>query len=241
MLNGKMNPGSNRPQTAFLSPQNEDMLGRIAYQDLCRQIGDDLNEKQKQRLVKVVNYYMKEVHNDIPQESIRNKNMTVLLNTKEDLMSYIQRSKAAPPVRDEDSSRMDVAARFNQLQNERNTAKATPPPPPNFRLTLEEDGPPSLNVFERVKKEREEEAARGQQLIQQNMRAESSFKDSQSQSVQFEQSVLADRERMKQAAQRSAAAEMANRLVPPDPRRIFMKDVLDATNGTGQGTPLEAC
>jgi hypothetical protein len=238
-ISGKMNPGTTRPQNAFLSPQNEDMLARIAYQDLYRQLGDDLNEKQKQRLLKVVNYYMKEVQKDIPEETIRNKNMTVLLNTKEDLLSYIQRSKAAPPVRDDDSSRMDVAARFNQLQNERNTAKATPPAPPNFRLTLEEEGPPSLSIFERVKKEREEEAARGQQLLQQNMRAEASFKEAQTQSAQFDQTVLADRERVRQAAQRTAAAEMANRLVPPDPRRIFMKDVLDATTGSGQGTPLE--
>lgn len=242
MLSGKMNQGTNRAPPPFLNPQNEDMLARIAYQDLCRQIGDDLNEKQKQRLVKVVNYYMKEVQNDIPQESLRNKNMTVLLNTKEDIISYIQRSKSAPPVRDEDSSRMDVASRFNQLQNERNTAKATPPPPPNFRLTLEEDGPPSLSVFERVKKEREDEAARGQQMIQQNMRADASFKESQTQSAQFEQSVLADRDRMKQAAQKTAVSEMANRFVPPDPRRIFMKDIMDATNtlSTGQGTSLES-
>jgi hypothetical protein len=43
----------------------------------------------------------------------------------------------------------------------------------------------------------------------------------------------------KQVAQKTAASEMANRLVPPDPRRLFMKDILDSSLGN-QGTPLEA-
>ena len=239
MLSGKMNQPPTRVQNAFLGLQNEEMLNRIAYQDLQRQLGTDLNDKQKIRLLKTVRHYMEEVAKDMPQEAIKNKNMAVLFNTKDDFMTYLNRSQSAPPVRDEDSSRMDVAARFSQLQNERNTAKATPPAPPNFRLTLEEDGPSAMSQFEIARKQREEEAARGQQLLQQNMRAEANFKDAQQQSQQFEQSLLADRERMRQAAQKTAASEMANRLVPPDPRRIFMKDILDSSLGN-QGTPLEA-
>jgi hypothetical protein len=76
-------------------------------------------------------------------------------------------------------------------------------------------------------------------MISQTMRADASFKEAQNQSSQFEQSVLADRDRMRQAAQRTAASEMANRFVPPDPRRVFMKDILDSSLGN-QGTPLEA-
>jgi hypothetical protein len=239
MLSGKMNQPPTRTQNAFLGLQNEEMLNRIAYQDLQRQLGSDLNDKQKVRLLKTVRHYMEEVANDMPQENLKNKNMAVLFNTKDDFMTYLNRSQSAPPVRDEDVSRMDVAARFSQLQNERNTAKATPPAPPNFRLTLEEEGPSAMSQFEIARKQREEEAARGQQLLQQNMRAEANFKENQQQSAQFEQSVLADRERMRQAAQKTAASEMANRLVPPDPRRLFMKDILDSSLGN-QGTPLEA-
>jgi hypothetical protein len=226
------------PRNNFLSVQNEDMLDKLVYQDFQRRLGSDLNEKQKQRLLKTVRHYMNEVHETIPEQNLQTKNKEVLSAVVTDFLSYIQRSQSAPPVRDEDTARMDVASRFNQLQNERNTAKKAPPAPPNFRLSLEEDGPPSLSVFERVKKEREEEAMRGQALLEQNMRAESSFKEYQTQSSQFDQQVLADRERMRQAAQKTAASEMANRLVPPDPRRIFMKDMLD-TMGSGQGTPLE--
>jgi hypothetical protein len=227
-----------RGQNAFMSAQNEDNMIRAAYLDLQRQLGTDLTEKQKQRLVKTVQHYKVQVQEELPDSDIKMKIREVMEITKQDFMSYLQRSQAAPPA-SEDSSRMDVASRFNQLQNERNTAKATPPAPPNFRITLDEEGPPSLSVFERVKKEREEEAQRGQMLIQQNMRAEASFKESQNQSTQFELSVLADRDRMRQAAQRTAAAEMANRLVPPDARRIFMKDALE-NSMSGQGTSLES-
>lgn len=238
MLSGKMNGPSIRSQNMFLTAQNEDMLNKLVYQDFTRRLGSDLNDKQKQRLVKTVRHYMGEVQQDLPQESLQVKNGEVISETVKDFMSYINRSQAAPPTRDDEMSRMDVATRFSQLQNERNTAKKTPPAPPNFRLALEEEGPPSLSVFERVKKEREEEAARGEALIQQSMRAEATFKESQSQSTQFEQSVLADRERMRQASMKNAASEMANRLVPPDPRRLFMKDILDGQM-SGQGTPLE--
>ncbi len=244
MLTGRAN-SSGSGQNAFMNLQNESMLTKLAYQDFQRRLGTDLNEKQKQRLVKTVRHYIQEVEQENPEgsypnpELIRAKNKEVISAVVADFSSYIQRSRAAPPIRDEDVTRLDVATRFSQLQNERNTAKATPPAPPNFRITMEEDGPPSLSIFERIKKEREEEATRGQQLLQQNMRAESNFKEAQQQSAQFEQNVLADRDRMRQAAQKNAASEMANRLVPPDPRRIFMKDVLDASM-TGQGTPLES-
>lgn len=227
-----------RSPNLFASPQNEDMLCKLIYQDFTRRMGSEFNERQKQRLVKTVRHYMGEVQQTMPQESIQVKNSEVISESVKDLMSYINRSQAAPPARDDDFMRQDIATRFNQLQNERNTAKATPPAPPNFRIALEDEGPASLSIFEQVKKEREEEAQRGQIMIEQTMRADASFKEAQNQSGQFEQSVLMDRERMRQAAQRNAAAEMANRMVPPDPRRIFMKEMLDA-NPQGQGTPLE--
>ncbi len=228
-----------RTTNAFLSPQNEDMLGKLVYQDFQRRLGDDLNDKQRQRLLKTVRHYIGEVQQEIPTETLQNKNKEVLSAVVADFLSYIQRSQSAPPTRDDEASRMDVASRFAQLQNERNTAKAAQPVPPNFRIAMDEEGPPSLSVFERVKKEREEEASRGQAVLNQMMRAESAFKENQAQSSQFEQSLLVDRERMKQASMRAAASEMSSRLVPPDPRRIFMKDVLDASQ-SGQGTSLES-
>ena len=231
------NPGGNLG--SFLSPQNEQMLDRLVYEDFQRRLGSDLNDRQKQRLLKTVRHYMNEVAGNLPGAPIQVKNKEVLEAVVPDFMSYVTRSAAAPPVSDEDVTRMDVASRFNQLQNERNGAKTKPPSPPEFRITMEDAGPTALSIFEQVKKMREEETVRGEQQIAQSMRSESAFAEATASSRSAEQQVLADRERTRVNAQRESASEMASRLVSPDPRRVFMKDILDG-NAMGQGTSLES-
>ncbi len=223
----------------FLSAQNESMLDRLVYTDFQRRLGSDLSERQKQRLLRTVRHYMGEVSEKLPEASVQEKNKQVLSATVPDFLSYLNRSASAPAVEEQDTSRMDVASRFSQLQNERNGAKATPPPPPNFRIALQEDGPSPMSQFEIARKQREEEMARGEQLMAESMRADSEFSLAARKANQQEQLVLADRERGRLAAQREAASEMASRLVSPDPRRIFMKDSLDG-NPTGQGTSIES-
>lgn len=237
MFNGKMS--TQRQQNVFFSNQNESMLDRLVYQDFQRRLGSDLSEKQKQRLVRTVRHYMNEVHQALPDSPLQNKNKEVLSAVVPDFLSYINRAASAPAVEEQDVARLDVATRFNQLQNERNGAKATPPPPPNFRIALQEEGPSPLSQFEIARKQREEELQRGEQIMSETMRADSEFTAASRRSAQQEQVVLADRERGRLLAQREAASEMASRLVTPDPRRIFMKDVLDGTPA-GQGTPLES-
>ncbi len=237
MLNGKMN--TQRQQNVFLSAQNESMLDRLVYQDFQRRLGSDLSDKQKQRLLRTVRHYMNEVSQALPSSPLQEKNKEVLSAVVPDFLSYINRSAAAPPVEEQDTSRMDVATRFSQLQNERNGTKATPPPPPSFRIALQEDGPSPLSQFEIAKKQREEELQRGEQIIADTIRADSEFSAANRRATQQEQLVLAERDRGKAMAQREAQSEMASRLVTPDPRRIFMKDVLDGSP-QGQGTPLEA-
>ena len=237
MFNGKM--ATQRQQNVFLSNQNEAMLGNLVYKDFQRRIGSDLSEKQKQRLARTVRHYMTEVGQAIPDAPLQAKNKEVLSAVVPDFLSYLNRAASAPPVEEQDVSRMDVASRFNQLQNERNGAKATPPPPPNFRIALQEEGPSPLSQFEMARKQREEELQRGEQLLSETMRADTEFTQASRRANQQEQLVLQDRERSRLTAQREAQSEMATRLVTPDPRRIFMKDVLDGTPA-GQGTPLES-
>lgn len=232
-------PNAQRQQNMFLSAQNESMLDRLVYTDFQRRLGSDLSERQKQRLLRTVRHYMGEVAEKLPEASVQEKNKQVLSATVPDFLSYLNRSAAAPPVEEQDSSRMDVASRFAQLQTERQGAKATPPPPPNFRIALQEDGPSPMSQFEMARKQREEEMARGEQLMAESMRADADFSSASRRAAQQEQLVLADRERGRLVAQREAASEMASRLVTPDPRRIFMKDTLDG-NPTGQGTPIES-
>ena len=72
MFNGKM--ATQRQQNVFLSNQNEAMLGRLVYQDFQRRLGSDLNEKQKQRLVRTVRHYMNEVGQGLPDAPLQAKN-----------------------------------------------------------------------------------------------------------------------------------------------------------------------
>ena len=239
MLSGKSSMASQRQQNVFLSNQNESMLGKLVYTDFQRRLGSDLNEKQKQRLARTVRHYMEEVSEKLSSSPLQEKNSQVLANVVPDFLSYINRSASAPAVDDRDVARMDVASRFNQLQNERNGAKATPPPPPNFRIALQEDGPSPMSQFEIARKQREEELMRGEQMMAETVRADTEFSAASRRANQQEQNVLVERERSKLAAQREAQSEMASRLVTPDPRRMFMRDVLDGNPG-GQGTPLES-
>jgi hypothetical protein len=238
-MSGQSSMASQRQQNVFLSNQNESMLDKLVYQDFQRRLGSDLNEKQKQRLVRTVRHYMGEVNQALPTAPLQDKNSQVLAAVVPDFLSYINRSASAPAVDDRDATRMDVASRFNQLQNERNGAKSTPPPPPNFRIALQEDGPSPMSQFEIARKQREEELMRGEQMMTDTMRADSEFSSAARMASQQEQLVLLDREKSKLAAQREAQSEMASRLVTPDPRRMFMRDVLEG-NPTGQGTPLES-
>ena len=239
MLSGKSSMASQRQQNVFLSNQNESMLGKLVYTDFQRRLGSDLNEKQKQRLARTVRHYMEEVSEKLSSSPLQEKNSQVLANVVPDFLSYINRSASAPAVDERDVARMDVASRFNQLQNERNGAKATPPPPPNFRIALQEDGPSPMSQFEIARKQREEELMRGEQMMAETVRADTEFSAASRRANQQEQNVLVERERSKLAAQREAQSEMASRLVTPDPRRMFMRDVLDGNPG-GQGTPLES-
>jgi len=239
MLSGKSSMASQRQQNVFLSNQNESMLGKLVYTDFQRRLGSDLNEKQKQRLARTVRHYMEEVSEKLQSSPLQEKNSQVLANVVPDFLSYINRSASAPAVDERDVARMDVASRFNQLQNERNGAKATPPPPPNFRIALQEDGPSPMSQFEIARKQREEELMRGEQMMAETVRADTEFSAASRRANQQEQNVLVERERSKLAAQREAQSEMASRLVTPDPRRMFMRDVLDGNPG-GQGTPLES-
>lgn len=236
-----------RPRIAFSSPQNEAMLDRLVYQDFQRRLGSDLNERQKQRLVKTVRHYMEQVSAALPNESIQTQNKEVLSAVVPDFMSYINRSQSVPSSslsqEQQDPSRMDVGSRFSQLQNERAGAKNTPPPPPDFRIPLDEEGPAPITIYEQVKKAREEETSRGEALIARSMRAEQTFNDAKVQSSQFEMVVMSEREKARTISQRESATEMASRFVSPDPRRIFMKDVLDGNPtgaSDGQGTSLES-
>lgn len=238
-MSGRAAPPAQNGSNVFLSPQNEVMLNRLIYQDFQRRLGGELSSKQSERLMRTVRHYMIQVNDTMPVAPVTNKNKTVLENVVPDFLSYLNRAQRSSPTPEEDVTRMDVSSRFSQVQNERNQAKATPPPPPDFRVPLDEEGPTAISMFEQVRKAREEETARGEARIAQRLQAERTFEQDQQRSGQLDQLVLQDREKGRMLAQRESVNELASRLVTPDPRRLFMKDALDG-NPFGQGTPLES-
>jgi len=97
-----------------------------------------------------------------------------------------------------------------------------------------------MGIFEQIKKQREEEAQRSDELLKARVTADQNYNSMQGAAAAQDQLVLTQRENSRMMVQRESATELATRMVNPDPRRIFMKDVIDGNPvGQGQGTSLE--
>jgi hypothetical protein len=144
---------------------------------------------------------------------------------------------------------MDVGTAFSKLQSSRQETKARPPIQ-DFRLSLQDEPPVSMDSFERMKQEREEEAARvsAQQQQQQRAQAESQRQREQGQGQQrfadatdvfsrgskraIEEAEMAFAEMERKALEsRAAASQVFTTTAPPDMRALFMGDrqTLDRT------------
>ena len=225
----------------FTNPQNEKMLNSLLYQDFQRRLGGDLTEKQKERLVKTIRHYMGEINQALPQAAVQLKNKEVLTAVVPDFLSYVRRSQVIVQQEDE-TMRQDIGTRFSQLQNERNPKKPAVPAPPDFRIPLDNEEPVSMSIFSQIKKQREEEAQQSDEMLKSRINADQNYNSMQGQAQAQDQLVLSTRETSRMTAQRESASELASRMIAPDPRRIFMKDVLDG-NPAGQqnqGTSLES-
>ena len=145
------------------------MLDRLLYDDVRRRTGANLDERQKQRLVKTVKHYMGEVYRVNANQSIQFLNKETLTAVIPDYMSYLRREVESTVstktdvevVTSSDPLRTDVGTRFAIMQEARKDQKEQPPAPPDFRIPLEtEDETPALSAFEQVKRLRQAEAER---------------------------------------------------------------------------------
>ena len=154
-------PGANT-QAQFFNPKNEAMLDRLLNSDFQRRVGADLSDKQSVRLVKTVKHYMTEVYSKNPDQSIQFLNKEVLQAVVPDFMGYLKRNAGPTSAEDESSQSltMDVSSRFGKLQNERQGPAIPTPAAPDFRISLDAEGPSPLSRFEEIKRVREAEAAR---------------------------------------------------------------------------------
>ena len=162
----------------FMNPQNEQFLSEMLYENEKRRLGGDLSDKQKERLVKTIRHYMNEVHQTFPgadtAASVRMKNKEVITAVLPDFSAYIRRNQVATVQiqSNDDSIRQDIGTRFSQLQNERNPKKPPVPAPPTFRIPLDDEAPVSMGIFEQIKKQREEEAQRSDELLKARVTAD---------------------------------------------------------------------
>jgi len=163
----------------FFSEKNETVLHRVLYNDVRRRTGGDLTEKQASRLIKTVKHYMGEVYRvQGPQQSVTVLNKEVLQTVLPDYIQYLERQargsgrsvvsdiEEGPGTKQEisghieDRLQMDVGAAFSRIQ----TSRAGPSRPvvvqQDFRISLSEEGTMPLDVFERIKKDRDQEAQR---------------------------------------------------------------------------------
>jgi len=246
----------------FFSQKNEGMLQRVLYTDIRRRMGGDLNEKQAARLLKTVKHYMGEVYRvNGNNETIQNMNTEVLQIVLPDYMMYIQRAAASsdrsavsdiergPPEENvriagaiedgmgqRDRSQMDVGAAFSQLQSSRQNAnKPKIPEVQDFRLTMENEGPVPMDIFEKMKLERDAEAQRVNEIQQKAMAASTAqgqqiyasatdeFARSRRRADQESEMAFAEMERKQLEARAAASRESQAALPePPDMRALVL-------------------
>lgn len=158
-------PPTTSARMALFSQRNRDMLNNLLVQEFNARIGHVLGEKQMVRLERTLNHYVEAIYTSQGDKPLSILNKEILRITGNDFNSYLDRQdaiRAAPtaPVQTvvNDTLFQDTSTRYENIQQERQGVKALPPPAPDFRIPLGDEGPTSIDLFERAKKTREQEA-----------------------------------------------------------------------------------
>ena len=263
----------------FFSEKNEAMLQRVLYNDICRRTGNDLTEKQATRLINTVKHYMGEVQRVQGNKPVTVLNQEVLRIVLPDYLMYIERQQVSDgrsvisdieagsgqgsgqgpqlQIENEPSSgrmQQDVGTAFSQLQALRQETKARAPIQ-DFRISLQDEGPVPMDVFERIKKDREEEASRvsassatgpsvnisatsftQKQTQQSYAEATDVFSRGSKRASEEADAAFAERERASLSA-RAAASSVFTTQAPPDIRSLFMGDRQTLDRRSNQAQP----
>jgi hypothetical protein len=264
----------------FFSEKNEAMLQRVLYNDICRRTGNDLNEKQATRLIKTVKHYMAEIHRVQGVQPVSELNKEVLKVVLPDYVMYLERKRRSDGrsvvsdieagAQDEEAAvavvpenrrlQMDVGTSFSKLQLSRQETKSRPPIQ-DFQISLQDEAPVSMDMFEKIKFEREQEASRvivqqttsqgartpqGQGPLQGSLQgplqgqqryadATDMFARSNRRAAEEAESAFAERER-KALESRASASNIFQTTPPPDMRALVLGDKqnLDRTRNVNE-------
>jgi hypothetical protein len=151
---------------ALFSQKNRDTLENLLIQDFQSRVGP-LNSQQRDRLSKTVDHYVDEVYEQQGEKQLPLLNREIIRATASDFGKYLQRKevvRSAPetPIKTVMNEQLyqETGRRFELMQAERQETKALPPSVPDFRISLDEEGPSSAELYERAKRARESEALR---------------------------------------------------------------------------------
>jgi hypothetical protein len=234
----------------FFSEKNFNTLQTVLIQDFQERNGAPLNDQQLNRLSKTLDHYLNEVYTKQGEKPIQNLNREVLSASAKDFSQYLQRkeiTKTVAPVKTvmDESLFQDTAQRFEKLTGERNEVKALPPAPPDFRISLDDDGPTAAAMFELAKKQREMEALRNATQSNEMVRAEaglqsrvasdSMFKAQQDTFNRSTELALAQRHALI-SAPRAPIADMSLAIMP-DRRDLLLAPVGSFDTMTGSPLP----
>ncbi len=251
------------PTHPLFAEKNTQTLYTVLAQEFEEKHG--LDAGQRERLSKTVAHYQQEVYQKLgrsPATSLVTMNREVLTACSKDFGQYLQRRGAgaqrsasgvgaAQQVMDE-RMYQDTAQRLEAMNKERQGVKALPPPAPDFRISLSEDGPPAAELFERAKRAREAEALRAAQAsqasqsqsaasgLEQRIAADALFRQSQTQATRAsEELALA----LRAPTPMGAPAVDRSLIIPPDHRDLLVGAVgsFDGMGGgMGTGNPTVA-
>jgi len=212
----------------FLQKENKAVLQRVMYKDICRRYGGDLNEKQATRLMKTVEYYMGEVYRVNGNQPVDFLNREVFGAVLPDYMSYLERNErssrsavsdieeGAPSVPEPRREIQDIDNAFSALQTQRQEVKPKPMMR-DFQISLSEEPPLSMEIFERMKQEREQIVVAPSQNLNQFVEASDTFLQVSKKAQTDAEALFADQERRK--LERRAQVTLPE---PPDMKALYM-------------------
>ena len=238
-------------RTVFFGDKNYNTLQTVLSQDFQERNGAPLNDQQLNRLSKTLDHYLAQVYQKQGEKPLPVLNKEVLSACAKDFSQYLQRkeiTKGTSTVKTvmDDSLFQDTSTRFAALNQERNEVKALPPSMPDFRISLDEDGPPAAEMFERAKKQREMEALRSAQQnaelvkadagLQSRISADSMFRNQQDAQNRNTELALVQRQ---QAFSRPPISQDLSLAIMPDRRDLLLAPVGSFDTMTSSPLPRE--
>jgi hypothetical protein len=209
----------------FFSERNQITLETILVQDVEERYNVSLQDKERRRLSNTLTHYCNEVYQKQGNKPLPSLNKEVLIATSKDFMQYMDRKdsiKDKNPVKQvmNDQLFQETSQRFQQVNQERQEVKALPPPIPDFRISLKEDGPPAAEIFERAKKQRELEMLKAEQGLQQRNQSDMNFR-----TQQYNQNKQTDLVLRNQLIQGAMPPQDTSLVVLPDRRELLLAPI----------------